>query len=59
MFVPVGQEDVEMWTDSFGLAGDDTECLLSELFFMFLVLFIYDKPIQMLIEDANDDWCVS
>ena len=52
MFIDVGWVEVEIEIDSFGLTGDGVKRLQSELFCMYLVLLVHNKPISMLIEGA-------
>ena len=45
------------WNWFFWLTGDVVTRLRGELFCMYLVLFIYNKLIQTLIEGLEDVWC--
>ena len=49
----VDREEVEIEIDSLVSINDDVKRTDSEWFFVYLVLFVHNKPISMLIEGAE------
>ena len=58
MFIDVGWVEVEIEIDSLVLIDDVVKRTDSELFCMYLILFISNEPILMLIQGLKAVWCV-
>ena len=58
VYIDVGRGELEIEIESLVFTGDDTTRTDGELFCLYLVLFISNKPILMLIQGLKAVWCV-